>query len=200
LSAYWIRGLAYIVLAFVIAQVVLLEAQHFPPYERFSEFGYTELSQSGVLAVTALLLVVAALRSPEPAPLLWCLALGFAVLLVRENDQVLELFLPHGIWKYPAAVLALIAAVVFFRHRRAVLDELVELAGTMAFGVLLAGFTTLVFSRLFGRGKFWEAVMEERYWRPVKNAAEEGLELFALALLAAGIVELLLARRNRLHG
>ncbi len=200
MSAYWLRGLAYILLAFVVAQVVLLEAQHFPPFERFSEFGYTELSQSGVLAVTVLLLVVAALRSPEPAPLLWCLALGFAVLLVRENDQVFELFLPHGIWKYPAGVLVLIAAVVFFRNRRAVLDELVDLAGTTAFGVLLAGFTTLVFSRLFGRGKFWEAVMEERYWRPVKNAAEEGLELFALALLAAGIVELLLARRKRLHG
>lgn len=200
MSAYWIRGLAYVALAFIIAQVVLLEAQHFPPFERFSEFGYTELSQSGVLALTVLLLVVAALRSPESAPLLWCLALGFAVLLVRENDQVFELFLPHGIWKYPAGVLALIAALVFFRNRRAVIDELVELAGTTAFGVLFAGFTTLVFSRLFGQGKFWEAVMEERYWRPVKNAAEEGLELFALALLAAGIVELLLARRQRLHG
>lgn len=200
MSAYWIRGLAYIALAYAVAQVVLLEAQHFPPLERFSEFGYTEFAQSGVLAVTVLMLVIAALRSPGPAPLLWCLALGFAVLLVRENDQVLELFLPHGVWKYPAAALVLVAAVVFFRNRRVVLDELAGLPGTTAFGVLVAGFTTLVFSRLFGRGRFWEAVMEERYWRPVKNAAEEGVELFALALLAAGIVELLLARRKRLHG
>lgn len=200
MSAYWIRGLAYVALAFVIAQVVLLEAQHFPPMERFSEFGYTEMAQSLTLALTVLLLVASALRSPEPAPLLWCLALGFAVLLVRENDQVLELFLPHGIWKYPAGVLMVIAAVVFFRHRRAVLEDLVSLAGTTAFGVLLAGFTTLVFSRLFGRGSFWEAVMEERYWRPVKNAAEEGLELFALGLLAAGVVELLVARRSVRRG
>ncbi|MEE4174495.1 MAG: hypothetical protein V2I57_09625 [Xanthomonadales bacterium] len=200
MSAYWIRGLAYVALAFVIAQVVLLEAQHFPPLERFSEFGYTEFAQSIVLGLTVAMLVVAALRSREPAPLLWCLALGFAVLLVRENDQVLELFLPHGVWKYPAGVLALAAAFVFFRHRRAVLDELVALAGTTAFGVLLIGFTTLVFSRLFGRGKFWQAVMEERYWRPVKNAAEEGIELYALGLLAAGIVELLIARRKLHHG
>ena len=197
MSAYWIRGVAYVALAAVLAQVSMLEALHFEPLDRFSEFGYVEYSQSAILALTVLVLVITDWRSDRPEALLRCLALGFAILLIRENDQVLELWLPHGIWKWPALVLFLALVAVFWRHRADVLADMKRLAKTPAFGVLVGGFTTLVFSRLFGRGAFWEALMEERYWRPVKNAAEEGIELFALGLLAAGVVEWLIARKRR---
>ncbi len=196
MKAVWIRAIAYALLAAVLAQVSMLEAQHFAPLDRFSEFGYVEFGQSLLLLTCVVMLVVADRRGEGDSPLLRCLALGFAMLLIRENDQVLELWLPHGIWKWPALVLLIVLAGVFWRHRGRVIEEVVELSRTPAFGVLLAGFATLVFSRFFGRGDFWEAVMEERYWRPVKNAAEEGVELFALGLLTAGVVELLLQRRS----
>lgn len=192
----WIRGVLYAVLAVVLAQLSLLEALHFPAVERFSEFGYVEFAQSALLALTVVLLVIADWRSDRAEPLLRCLALAFGMLLIRENDQILELWLPHGVWKWPVLVLFIALLWVFFRHRAAVFDELKQLATTPAIGVLYAGFATLVFSRLFGRGEFWQALMEERYWRPVKNAAEEGVELFALGLMAAGIVEWLIARRR----
>lgn len=199
LSALWIRAIAYAALAALAAQVALLEARHFEGLEQFGELGYVELGQTVLLGVSVVLTGVAAWRSDAPAPLLSCLALGFAILFVRENDQVLELWLPHGVWKWPAGVLFLVLAAVFLRQRRLVLDQLLDLSRLPAFGVFLGGFFALVFSRLFGRGDFWQAIMGDRYWRPVKNAAEEGVELFALALLTAGVVELLLVRRERRH-
>ena len=192
----WTRAVAYAALAVLVAQVALLEARHFEGLDQFGELGYVELGQTVLLGTAVLLAAVAAWRSDASEPLLACLALGFAILFVRENDQVLELWLPHGIWKWPAGVLFLVLATVFLRQRRRVLDQLLDLSRRPAFGVFLGGFSALVFSRLFGRGDFWQAIMGERYWRPVKNAAEEGVELFALALLTAGVVELLLVRRG----
>ena len=49
----------------------------------------------------------------------------------------------------------------------------------------------LAFSRLFGRGSFWEAVMGDSYMRLVKNIAEEGTELMGYALLVIAAVEFL---------
>lgn len=192
----WIRGVAYVLLALLLAEVSMFEVRQLEPLERFSEFGYVELGQSVLLAAMVLILFIAVLRSPRPEPMLQCFAIGFAILLVRENDQVLELFLPHGVWKWPALALLIWLAVTFFRHRLAVLESLRNLSRTPAFGVLLAGFTALVFSRLFGRGTLWETLMGDAFLRDVKNAAEEGVELFALGLIAAGVVELLIQRRQ----
>lgn len=197
MKALWIRVVAYLVLAVALAQLNMLEARHFSADVRFSEFGYVEYAQSVILAANAIALVFVAWRRPGPEPMLYCMALGFAILLVRENDQVLELWLPHGAWKWPALALLLWLTTVFLRNRAVVMRQLRTLIGTQGLGVLIAGFTTLAFSRLFGHGKFWEAVMEDRYWRPVKNAAQEGLELFAMGLITAGVVELLLQRRGR---
>ncbi|MEM1413237.1 MAG: hypothetical protein AAGH19_12850 [Pseudomonadota bacterium] len=197
MATYWIRGIVYALLAAALAQISMLEALRFPPDQRFSEFGFIEFTQSAILAFTVAVLVIADWRSKVAEPLLRCMALAFAILLIRENDQVLELWLPHGIWKWPAGLVFVAMLAVFWRNRQAVFEQLDVLAKTPAMGVLFTGFATLVFSRLFGRTDFWMAVMEDRYWRPVKNAAEEGLELFALGLLAAGVVEWLLARRKQ---
>lgn len=193
----WIRGVLYAIAAASLAQLSLLEAQHFEATDRFAELGYVELTQAAVLALLVLLLAVVDVRRDDPTPLFRCLALGFAVLFLRENDQVFEIWLPHGFWKWPALALMLWLVVEIVRGWSTLLGELRRHADSLAFGVLLAGFATLVFSRLFGRGAFWEAVMEERYWRPVKNAAEEGTELFALGLIALGVIELILRERRR---
>lgn len=189
----WIRAVVYTALAAVLAQVAMLEAQHFEGLNQYSEFGYVEFTQSGLLLLCVLMLMFADLRGGA-SPLLRCLALAFAILLIRENDQIFELWLPHGFWKWPALIMLFALGLVYARHREQTHTELLELSRRPEFGMLLAGYTTLVYSRFFGRGDFWEAVMEEHYWRPVKNVAEEGLELFALGLLTAGVVELLLNR------
>ena len=193
----WIRAAVYAALAALLAEIALLEAEHFAAHERFSEGRYVELTQSAILALLAVIMAIGDRRHPDSRPLFRCMAIGFLILFIRENDQPLELFLPHGAWKWPAALLAAWLLAEVSRHWQALVAAIRERADTLAFGVLLAGFATLVFSRFFGRGTFWRAVMEERYWRPIKNAAEEGVELFALGIIFAGGVELLLRERRR---
>lgn len=84
----------------------------------------------------------------------------------------------------------------FIRHRHEVLSQLDELVPTLAFGVLLAGFATLVFARIFGSSQLWEVVMSDAYLRVVKQAAEEGTEVFALGLMMTGCIEMALAGRR----
>ena len=63
---------------------------------------------------------------------------------------------------------------------------------------MMAGFiTTFVFSRLFGRSIFWQAVMEEQYFRSVKNAAEEGTELLGYGLMLIGAIEYFIYKLNQ---
>jgi hypothetical protein len=67
---------------------------------------------------------------------------------------------------------------------------------------MVTGFlVTFVFSRLFGRTKLWEAILEADYNRWGKNAAEEGIELLGYSLFLIAGIEILLsvvksARKN----
>lgn len=194
----FVRGIAYIAVVVLVAEVQFLEARIYDSGRMYSEWGHIESVQSATLLVCVLLAALAARAGAGWRELSVLLALGFGFLLIRENDQVLELFLPHGVWKYPAGVLLLIGAWYGWRHRAAVVDQLLRWSGTLSFGVMIAGFMLLLYARLFGRTSFWRAVMDEEYTRRVKNAAEEGTELMALAVLLVAVVEWwLLVRRSR---
>lgn len=192
------RMFLYLLLAASAAQLALIEVQHVTLRTPFHELGFVEIAQSILLAVSTILLFWIVRTQPQQARLALCAALAMAILLIRENDQALEFFLPHGAWKWVA--LPVIAALVWqcIRHRHALNTQMQSFSGRPAFGVFLAGGSTLLFSRLFGNTAFWEAVMGERYFRAVKNAAQEGIELFALGLFFAATVEWILsARRSR---
>ncbi len=197
MTALFIRGTLYILLAIALAQLALFEAVTLHEIERFSESGYIELSHAALLSASTLLLAGIAWRVREFRTVAGFLALAFAILTIRENDQILEMWLPHGFWKWPATVMFAGMVWIFIRRRQALIEQGLTLTSTMAFGVMLAGFTAMVFSRFFGRTSFWEAVMEERYVRVVKNAAEESVELFGIGLMTAGVVELAVALRER---
>jgi hypothetical protein len=63
----------------------------------------------------------------------------------------------------------------------------------MTFGII----TVFLFSRLYGRTEFWETVMEEKYFRSVKNVSEEGIELYGYLFFFFAVIELvILARKN----
>jgi len=193
------RLIVYVLLALAVVQLILFDIRSNGGAEgAFSEFGPVQITQSVLLALGALATIFAGRGGGTRFPLLAnCLALVFTMLFIRENDQVLELWLPHGVWKWPALVLALALLVYLARHWSAALAQLKALSETFCYGVFLLAFTTLVFSRLFGSGSFWELLMQERYWRPVKNAVEEGTELLALTLLTAAAVEFFLLQRRR---
>jgi hypothetical protein len=177
-------------------QVALVEAQYVTWQDPFSEWGYVETLQSTFLAASMVLLLWMAHSRPRQAQLALCGALAVSILLIRENDQLLELFLPHGAWKWLALPLAIVLLWKCLRHRGPLHTQAQLLSASPPFGVYLAAGSTLVFSRVFGSTRFWEAVMGEQYFRQVKNAAEEGVELFALGLIFAATLEWLLWTRR----
>ncbi|NCF61950.1 MAG: hypothetical protein GWP58_03785 [Gammaproteobacteria bacterium] len=193
MTAIITRSLLYLLWGAAAAQVALLEARQVNWQNRFTELGYVETLQAMLLAASAILLFWMTRARRQQAQLAFCGALVFSILFIRENDQVLELFLPHGVWKWPALLLAVVLTWQCLRHRDAIMVQVHSLSSTPAWGVYLAAGSTLVFSRLFGRKMFWEVVMDERYFRLVKTAAEEGTELFALGLFFAGTVEWVLS-------
>jgi hypothetical protein len=189
-TGIFVRGFVYLLLGAAVAELLRLEANTLGIGLRFSEFGYTERLQTLFLFLMVVLLFFRVRRFPDYRQLAMCMAGAFSILLIRENDQILELFLPHGFWKYPAAVLAVALVVYFWRQREVVQEQLLRWARTPSFGVMLSGFVALVFSRLFGRSEFWQTLMGDGYMPAIKTVAEEGVELLAITIIFIAVVEL----------
>ena len=197
MGATFVRVFLYMLLAAAAAQMALIEVRYVTWRNPFHELGFVEIAQSILLAASTILLFWMARTRRHQAQLALCAALAMAILLIRENDQTLELFLPHGAWKWLALPVAGALVWQWIRHRHALKTQLQSFTSAMPFGVYMAGGSALLFSRLFGNKVFWEAVMSERYFRAVKNAAQEGIELFALGLFFAATVEWVVWSRRK---
>lgn len=191
-----IRGLVYLLAAIALGLLFVTEPELARTWRPYTEYGYVQVAQSVLLAAGSLLLFLKAWRDITYRQLALCMGLFFLVLFIRENDQPLELFLPHGAWKYVAlpVILALLASL--WKFRTAIIEQLLEWSRSFSYGVMLSGFVVLVFARLFGRRELWLALMGDNFQRVVKNAAEEGVELLALGLIFIAIVEFFFTRRN----
>jgi hypothetical protein len=188
------RGVFYILTAVVLAELIRLELSLNWGRLPFNEFGPVQVAQSLFLLTGVVLLYLKFRRSSQHRELSLCMMLFFAILLIRENDQTLELFLPHGSWVYFAAAVFVVLGACFWRDRTAVVSQLGLYSRSLAFGIMLSGMTVLLFSRLFGRRSFWASLMGDDFMRPVKSAAEEGVELLALGLILVAIIEFFLVR------
>jgi hypothetical protein len=195
-AATCLRASLYILLVAGIIQGVYYEALYLPE-TRFSERGFTELAQSGLLALATLLLLYVRLGLRE-LPQVSLLLLAFvASSLVREQDALLDARVFDGAWQLLVALIILPSLYGVIRHRREFAAQFAGYANSLSFGLFAAGFlTTYVFSRLYGRSEMWQAILREDYARTFKDAAEEVVELFGYALILIAMIELaLLARR-----
>lgn len=195
-AATCLRAALYILLVAGIAQGVYVEALYLPE-TRFSERGFTEPAQSGLLSLTTLLLLYVRFGLRE-LPQVSLLLLAFvASSLVREQDALLDTYVFDGAWQLLVALIILPSLYSVIRHRREFAAQFAGYANSLSFGLFAAGFlTTYVFSRLYGRSEMWQAILQEDYVRTFKDAAEEVVELFGYALILIAVIELaLLARR-----
>ncbi|XKE46365.1 hypothetical protein LG302_04290 [Halomonas organivorans] len=198
--ALCLRGLLYLLLIGALMEGVFLEAEAAPLAE-FSEFGFTEFTQSLLLLGATLLALATRLLDRELPHLSLLLVALLGASLIREQDMWLDTRVFDGAWQVLVTLLVLPVLFVVIRGRRAFVAELERYAATFAGGLFAAGFlTTYAFSRLYGRSIFWEAALSEHYLRTVKNIAEEVTELFGYTLLFIAMLELLLlVRRWRRH-
>jgi len=195
-AAVCLRAALYILLVAGITQGAYHEALNLPA-SRFSEHGFTELAQSGLLALSALLLLYVRLGLRE-LPQVSLLLLAFvASSLVREQDALLDSHVFDGAWQLLVTAIILPSLYGVIRHRRAFAAQFAAYANSFSFGLFAAGFlTTYVFSRLYGRSEMWQAILRDDYARTFKDAAEEMVELFGYALILIAMIELALLTRR----
>ncbi|HSH48337.1 MAG TPA: hypothetical protein VK991_07100 [Halomonas sp.] len=191
-----LRAALYILLIAALAQGVYIEALHFPEV-RFSEYGFTELAQTALLATASALLIYTR-QVLRVLPNVALLMLGFIVAsLIREQDYFLDTFVARHVWKVLVTLVVIPTLYQVIRRRRDFLDELARYANSFSFGFFASGvLTTYVFSRLYGRSVMWEAILEESYVRTFKDAAEEVVELLGYALILIAVIELVILARH----
>ncbi|QBG48842.1 hypothetical protein EGM51_16085 [Verrucomicrobia bacterium S94] len=153
----------------------------------FGENSATERMQLVYLFFSAVIFARTAVHVEEWRSLSILMAGGTLVMMIREMDGALD-HLYHGAW-FPFAVLTgSITLTLAWRWRGQLQRNLEVFLYTPAFGALLAaGLSIFVFSRLFGMKDLWESVFGVEQLatvqRWVKNAVEEGSELFGYTLL-----------------
>ncbi|WP_280569528.1 hypothetical protein [Chromohalobacter sp. 296-RDG] len=200
-KATCLRTVCYIVIVAGIMQLTMLDARS--GVDKFSELSFTEFTQAILLLLNTLMMGYI-YRRPGAIPHV-SLLLGafFLASFVRENDSWLDLYAFDGSWQVIVALIVLPTLFMVIRHRHAFAEEFKSIANSFGFGIFAAGFlTTYVFSRLYGRSAFWEAMLGDHFQRVIKDAAEEVTELAGYMLLFFACIELVLLvrRRFRHHG
>ncbi len=152
------------------------------------ENSFVEFSQEVLLMATTAIFTMQAITKRQGG--LWLVAGFFGCLFLRELDAFFDMIV-HGAWKYFALVVVIF---VFFKAWRLgkenTIASLAAFMKTRAFIFIFIGLLiVLVYSRLFGMGELWKAIMGDNFNRTVKNIVEEGSELWGYALVFWGSVK-----------
>ena len=109
----------------------------------------------------------------------------FGCMLIREFDAFFDELIKHGFWVYPAVLVALVSiGYAWLGGQSTTVGLSVFVNHKHFYSLTTALVIILVFSRLFGMGDLWEALVTDNSKRAIKNLAEEGAELLGYALLS----------------
>ena len=187
------RAFLYVLFIVGVAQLITLEGYSQLSESTYNEVSLTEKMQDLFGFLSCVFFLVAARMSTELRPIAVMLAALTGMMFIRESDSFLDHNVFDGAWQALVSVV-IVATIVFLKKQtQPIKPSIVEYARLPSAGVLLSGIlVTFVFSRLFGRRSFWEAVMGDNYVRVVKNIVEEGTELMGYALILIAAIELVL--------
>lgn len=189
-----LRAFAYMLFVAGLVYLITLEGYRDQVASEYSESSLTERLQSLSALLSSVVFLVAARFSTVLKPAAVMLAALTGMMFIREADFFLDNHVFDGAWQVLVMAVLAITVVYLWRQPRPIDDSIEAYAHQSGAGVLLSGIlVTFVFSRLFGRASFWEAVMGEGYLRVVKNIAEEGTELLGYGLIVIAAVEFLFA-------
>lgn len=181
------RYFIYAALTYGLMEIMRIDATNTVDDVKFAETSIVEQLQNVFLILSLLILAF----SKQAKSIKYILMLILGLFFIREQDAFLDTALMEHGWKYLCIIYAIAIGYKIYTLRSNIKTEMENFMQTTSSGILFIGFTTLlVFSRMFGRKKFWIAVEgTEEYTRNVKNAAEECTELFGYFLIMIGIVE-----------
>jgi hypothetical protein len=189
-----LTALRFFIYSLILGAAVLAltwEAKRIPIERLFSEQSLLEYFQEGALLITVLLCAAMGRINRDQRALAWILGGAALVAFIRELDAFLDANVFDGAWQTLAALALIAVAIRVYTLRNGLKETIVRFINRPSFGIMASGFMTVfVFSRLFGRTVFWEAVMGDHYIRVVKNLAEEGTELLGYLLILIAVIEL----------
>ena len=167
-------------------------------HRELSEGSFVEFGQEALLLITTTIFGALALKTRQGG--LWLIAGFFCCMFIRELDAYFDEIV-HGAWKYFALVVMFLS--LYKAWRLGVENTIATLAAFMksrSFIFIFIGLLiVLAYSRLFGMGELWHAIMGDNYIRLVKNVVEEGSELWGYALVTWGALNYLFASKKNLH-
>lgn len=198
-----LRGFLYAMFVAGLVYLVTLEGYRDGKDSVYSEQSLTEWLESGYALLSGLVFIAVARLSATLRPVAVMLAALCLMMFIREGDFFLDRIF-DGAWQVLVTLVLITTVLYLWRQPHSIANSIREFARLPSAGILLSGFLVLfVFSRLFGRGSFWQSVMGDDYVRVVKNIAEEGTEIMGYGLIAIAAIELLVfaisAVRARIH-
>lgn len=191
----FIKFIFYVLFTFGLAHVIAIEGFTLGTDSQYSEYSLTENLQTSFILVSALLFLGTAYLNKQLKPVGLTLFALMAMIFVRESDIYLDQYVFDGAWQTLVSIILVFISIYLWRARKSINNSVAKYSQLMSSGFLICGLVvTLVFSRLMGRGVFWQSVMGEQYtyFRSVKNIVEESTELLGYSLILFAAVELLL--------
>ena len=190
-----LRGLLYAVLLGGLAYGMLWGAVVYDD-AFYDEIGPVEVLETVFALSTALVFLVAALRNKEREPCAILVAGFLFCIFIRESDYFLDVLVARHTWKVLVSLTLVLLAIYIAKNFKRVVASVLDFVGQPSFGIFLSGLLVLiVFSRLFGYGGFWKAIMDDSSYRTVKTIVEEGTEQMGYFLLLISSCEYLHAAR-----
>ena len=155
----------------------------------FKEDSFTERTQEIFLLIGVLVLAFTSIKFEAFRYFNAVLSLFFLTHLIRELDSILDGFF-DGLWQILAFSVVAIAIIILLKHGKPFWKQVAEIQHQFAFGVFTVGLFTLhVFSRLYGKGTNWENLMGDGFFRTIKDASEESIELLGYSIILISIGE-----------
>lgn len=190
--SYAARIFVYIGIMFLLNAIFMYDAQNPTSTGKFGEVSMTEFTQEVFLFLSGVLFIFIGRYNRDLTPIANLISIFFFMSFIREFNN----YIPF--WFYLVLPLIILFFYLLFRDRKRIFasaHKFLEIPYTAYF---VSGFLiTFVFSRLFGRTKFWEALLETDYNRWAKNAAEEGIELLGYTFFFIASVEIFLAVKRK---
>jgi len=182
-----LRIVIYALLLFGVAEAIFFDAAHPMEEGYFGEITLTEIGQELILFLMFVFYWFVSRKQSEIKAVAMLLSLFFLASFIREFNFLIENMVYLIL---PVLVGFLWILVKNFKKMDVQLQRFFSIPASswLVSGVLV----TFVFSRLFGRSKFWRLLYHDDTYRLAKAATEEGIELLGNTLILIGAIELLL--------
>ena len=186
------------IMIYILELVMLISFMLVPPlfiwidfavlHTNSSEYSLTELTQEFLILICIIILSVRAYKAKENKGFLVLLAGLFAAMFIREGDFLWDKIM-RGLWTILALCALLVSALIAYKNKKTVFPTFFAYKEKRGFNYLILGlFILLFFSRIFGTGNLWRAILKEHYTSEFKTAIQEGLELLGYVLIFYGVL------------